>query len=66
MPRLVGYRFLGKASFLLGEAADAEEAYKSATELDKDLLPAWKGLAELYEPTDRDFDKATVLQHLVR
>ena len=44
-------RFLGKASFLFGDTAQAEASYRGAISLSRDALPAWKGLAEVYAGT---------------
>ena len=41
-------RFLGKARFLSGDCTHAEASYREALGLQRDTLPAWKGLAEVY------------------
>ena len=60
-------RFLGKACFLSGDCTRAEASYREALGLQKDALPAWKGLAELYGSTGSTAaDARETFEQLVR
>lgn len=60
-------RFLGKACFLSGDCTRAEASYREALGLQKDALPAWKGLAELYSSTGSTAaDARETFEQLVR
>ena len=60
-------RFLGKVCFLSGDCTRAEASYREALGLQKDALPAWKGLAELYGSTGSTAaDARETFEQLVR
>ena len=58
-------RLQGKILFELKEYQASGTAYKSILRLQPSLLPAWKGLAELYTTTSNDAELIGVLESLV-
>eukprot|EP00210_Caulerpa_lentillifera_P003646 g3481.t1 len=57
---------LGKCAYSTGAIDKAEEQYIAATELNPEALPAWQGLAELFERSSTDSEKAVVpLQRII-
>ena len=58
-------RLQGKILFELREYQASGTAYKSILRLQPSLLPAWKGLAELYTTTNNDAELVGVFESLV-
>ena len=58
-------RLHGKILFELREYQASGTAYKSILRLQPSLLPAWKGLAELYTTTSNDAELVGVFESLV-
>ncbi len=58
-------RLQGKILFELKECQASGTAYKSVLRLQPSLLPAWKGLAELYTTTSNDAELVGVFESLV-
>lgn len=58
-------RLQGKLLFELREYQASGTAYKSILRLQPSLLPAWKGLAELYTTTSNDAELVGVFESLV-
>ena len=61
----VACRLQGKILFELREYQASGTAYKSILRLQPSLLPAWKGLAELYTTTSNDAELVGVFESLV-
>ena len=58
-------RLQGKLLFELREYQASGTAYKAILRLQPSLLPAWKGLAELYTITSNDAELVGVFESLV-